>query len=587
MRTERVIVACIAAGFVLLALLFSTGPIFEGPDEIEHYRYIRAVQQGGGLPDALSRPRSQFHQAPLYYLMLWPLAPLAQDGDFAAIDGRLNPYYPYLIGVPGNDNKNLYLHPAAERFPALASETARTVHGLRLISVLLGLGTLLVSAAIFRLLWPGPDQAFRRMIALAVVAFWPQFAYLSATLNNDNLLIFLGTATLYALLRLQRDGPGQGRAVALGIVTGAALLTKVSALFLIFPVAYVFLRDRRLWRALPVAGALAAAVAGWWYVRNVTLYGDPTAMQAMLRAWQGETIGQSTLNLDARLDRLEYSFRTLWATFGQGAVPVGPALYVLYDVLTALILGGVLLSVAHWLRERRRMALPRLLRRRITLLLWFGAAWVGALLYTSATMWSGTQGRYLLPAIAAWGALAGLGAGRWPPVRARAVMGYGMAVVLFAAALACVIGYFLPAYLPLPAQTEPGRVLRWPTGAPAELVGVTPGTVQARPGDTFTITLVWRASGPADADTQMYLHSVDSALVRRDSLPGTGNLLASDWRDGLTWAERYVISLAPDAAPGDFDLIAGVYDPATGTAFPARSPSDGDIRAARLVVEGR
>jgi hypothetical protein len=128
--------------------------------------------------------------------------------------------------------------------------------------------------------------------------------------------------------------------------------------------------------------------------------------------------------------------------------------------------------------------------------------------------------------------------------------------------------------------------LNFPTGAPAALIGVSPAVIEARPGQMIAFTLSWRATGPADADTQMYLHSVGSDLVRRDSLPGTGNLLASDWRDGLSWAERYVIELPPDAAPGAYDLIAGVYDPASGAAFPAHSPADGNISAARLVVEG-
>jgi hypothetical protein len=583
--SERITTSFFAAGYLLLALLFSTGPIFEGPDEIEHYRYIRAVQQSGELPDALSRPRSQFHQAPLYYLMMLPLAPLINDGDFAEIDGRVNPNYPHLIGVPSNDNKNLYLHPAAERFPRLESETARAVHTLRLISVLLGLGTVLVSAAIFRLLWPNPEQAYRRHIALAVVAFWPQFAYLSGTLNNDNLLFFLSAVVLHLLLRLQRDGPGNRRAVWLGLATGAALLTKVSALFLVFPVALVFLTERRLWRALPMATIMVVAVAGWWYGRNVVLYGDPTNVQAMLQTWQAEDIGSGELSTELKLSRLEYTFRTLWATFGQGAVPVGSALYAVYDVLTALAIGGVLLVAAHWLRRLRAESLPQLMRRHVTLLVAFGLAWIGALAYTSATAWSGTQGRYLLPAIAAWGALAGVGAPRWLPARIRHAAGQVVPLVLLSAAFACAVVYFLPSYMPSPAREAPERELSWPTGTAAELIGISPATLEARPGDTIEITLYWRANGSADARLQMYLHSIDSSVVRRDSLPGTGNLLASDWSDGLTWAEHYTIAVPLDTpAPSRHDLIAGVYDPVADEAFPATSPLDGDIRVALLRI---
>jgi len=30
---------------------------------------------------------------------------------------------------------------------------------------------------------------------------------------------------------------------------------------------------------------VSAVLAGWWYVRNLTLYGDPLAMQATLTIW--------------------------------------------------------------------------------------------------------------------------------------------------------------------------------------------------------------------------------------------------------------------------------------------------------------
>src|SRR5262245_22948865 len=116
-RLERRIVGLMLVVYVLLALAFSLGPIFEGPDEIEHYRFIRQLAHTLALPDPRTQVRSQYHQAPLYYVIAAPLALLIDDSDFSQIDGRLNPYYPYEIGIPGNDNKNLYLHTRAEAFP--------------------------------------------------------------------------------------------------------------------------------------------------------------------------------------------------------------------------------------------------------------------------------------------------------------------------------------------------------------------------------------------------------------------------------------------------------------------------------------
>src|SRR5689334_1255591 len=104
-QRERQVVWLILGMYIVLALTFSLGPIFEGPDEIEHYRFIRSLAHTLALPDPRTQVRSQYHQAPLYYALAAPLALLTDDSDFSRIDGRLNPYYPYQLGIPGNDNK--------------------------------------------------------------------------------------------------------------------------------------------------------------------------------------------------------------------------------------------------------------------------------------------------------------------------------------------------------------------------------------------------------------------------------------------------------------------------------------------------
>jgi hypothetical protein len=69
--------------------------------------------------------------------------------------------------------------------------------------------------------------------------------------------------------------------VAAGLVLGFALLTKEMTLVLL-PVYAVSValgaRQRRQWRpelgAVRTIGAIAALTGGWWYVRNLALYGD-------------------------------------------------------------------------------------------------------------------------------------------------------------------------------------------------------------------------------------------------------------------------------------------------------------------------
>jgi hypothetical protein len=588
-RRERQIVGLMLVAYILLALAFSLGPIFEGPDEIEHYRFIRALVHDHALPDPYTQVRSQYHQAPLYYLLATPLALLTDDADFAQIDGRLNPYYPFEIGIPGNDNKNLYLHTRAEEFPYSGSGTARAVHVIRLLSIALGVCTILASYAIFRLLWP--DRPDRRLVALAVVAFTPQFLYLSGTINIDNLLYLLTTLTLLLLLRQWRDGPSRRGAVMLGLVLGAALLTKVNAVFLVFPVGLVFLMDRRSWRSVPLILAISLVIAGWWYVRNVILYGDPTGVRVLLETWKTETIRPGAIALDVGLPRLPYAYQTYWARFGQGAVPVAQPIYVFFDGLVIVTIAGL----AIWLVRRRSTSPPGPLSAsregelptfgsQILVVAVFGLSWVTALVYYASTAWSGNQGRYLLPGIAAWGALIALGLDQWTPRRLRMPAALVGAALLVAIAAVSVFSYFLPAYsvssAPPPEQIT--RPLWFRYGDVAELIGMSPAEPRARPGDIIHITLYWRALRPTATRIQSYLHSADSDVVKRDSLPGTGNLLSTDWLPGQMWAENYVVPI-PSETPiqAVYPLLAGLYDPAAGQNLPV---TDGSGNPATPVI---
>ncbi len=558
---ERCSVALIVAAHILLALTFSAGPIFEGPDEIEHYRYVRYLVSERSLPPPTAQPRGEYHQAPLYYLLAAPLAMLTDDQDFAQIEGRLNPYYGAHIDATGNDNKNLYLHTRAEAFPYTDSPTARAVHLLRLLSVLLGAGTVVLSHAILRLLWP--EQPSRRLLALGLIAFWPQFIYLSSVITNDSLLITLATACLWLIVRAIRTGWNRRIALALGAVLGAMMLTKVSAVFALLPVVLAFAMDRRAWHVAPLTAAAVAIVAGGWYARNALIYGDPTLTQAMLRSWESEVIRPGTLALDVAWERVPFAYETAWARFGQGAVPVGRGIYALFDAMVIASLVGLAMRMACAVWVTRHTWLVMVDTRTTLVITAFAGAWVGSLFYLASVAWSGNQGRYVLPGIAAWTVLIATGLEAWVPRRVRLPFALGTIAILGSVAAVCAFGYFLPAYRVASVPEPIAHPLAYRYAGVAELIGMAPAAPKAHPGETIRLSLYWRALEPADAHLQTYLHSVESAVVRRDSLPGTGNLLAADWEPGQTWAEHYVVAIPPDTPPQTvYTLVAGLYDPA-------------------------
>ncbi|MBN1287976.1 MAG: phospholipid carrier-dependent glycosyltransferase, partial [Anaerolineae bacterium] len=298
-RREQQIFWAILIAHTALALSFSLGPIFEGPDEIEHYRYVRTLAQTGALPDPYAQIRGEYHQPPLLYLALVPFTWLADGSDFDQIDGRLNPHYPYLVQVPGGDNKNKFIHTRAEAFPYTGSSTARAVHLMRLLSVAAGAGTVLASRAVFRLLWP--ENAALRLLATGIVAFWPQFIYMSSVISNDSILIFISTLALFLLLWAQHHDPSWRWAAALGVTLGAALLTKISAGLLALPVAAFFVFANRKWRYVLPVGAVTGLAAGWWYIHNWLRYGDPLGTKAAAHTWAFEVIRPGEFALDIAL----------------------------------------------------------------------------------------------------------------------------------------------------------------------------------------------------------------------------------------------------------------------------------------------
>ncbi len=587
-RRERRLVGLIVLAHLLLALGFSLGPVFEGPDEVEHYRYTCTLARTLALPDPYAQMRGEYHQAPLAYILLAPIARLMDDHDFAAFDERLNPYYGARIYAHGNDNKNRFLHTRAEAFPYTDSPTALAVHLMRLVQVLLGAGTVLAAYALFRTLWPrAPAQ---RLLALGIVAFWPQLAYLSGVVTNDNLLILLSTLNLWALLRLPERPLTQREALGWGALLGALMLTKTSAIFSVAFTGLILLVHPHSRRRVPLIVATALLVGGWWYVHNALRDGDPANQRAVAVTWGPEIVRGGQFVLETGLQRVGFAYRTLWARFGEGAVAVAPWIYSVFDALTiaALLgLGGRALTALYAVARGHRA--DRQTRWRALILGGFGLSWIGALVYLVGTHWSGNQGRYALPAVGVWGTLLALGLTWWWPRRWRLPLSLALNGALAALAVTALLAYFLPAYRPARPDAPPARPLHYRFGDYAELLGISPAQPRAAPGETVRITLYWRALRPADRDLTVYLHTAETDLVRRDSYPATGNLLATDWRADEQWVEHYIVEIPPDAPPQTvWPLIAGLYDLRAQTPLPAYDAAGREVTplVGRLAIRG-
>ena len=574
-RLETAFFVVIVLVYLALALGVFTAPPLEGAEELEHYRFIRTLVRTHALPDPYESWGGQYHQTPLYYLLQAPIYALApDDDDFEDVSTRLNPFYGYAFNSVSRDNKNLYLHRQNELFPPEHSGTASAVYAMRLFSVALGVGILFASQRVFRVLWP--DHAPRRVLALAVVAFQPHFIQVTATINNDNLLILLATLGLWLTLLNVREGPSWPRAAWLGVILGLALLAKVNATFLAIPVGVAVLSDRRSWRYAVLTLGIVALVAGWWYVRNWIKYDDPTGGSLLFNVTQpDEAIEGGGLAPKVGWPRLRFAYETFWARFGDGRVSVPDPVYTFFDEMLIIAGAGLLLQAGRAARNLRRSPpdwgtlKPALVQ--ITVLVVFGLTWIALLFYFSSRAWSGVQGRYLLPGIAAWAALIAWGLEAWLPRRVHWPSA-GIATPLLAGiAGVCLWGYYLPAYRVQAAPETVEVPVLYCYEDYAELIGMGPPQPRAHPGETIRLRLYWRALAPTPGKEFLsYVHSVESDMVRRDSHPATGNLLSSDWKPGETWTEEYVVKIPADASPQQvYPLVAGLYDP--GAAHPLKA----------------
>lgn len=587
-QRERLIVIVVLAVFILLAVGFSLGPIFEGPDELEHYRFVRELAETRALPDP-RQPHEEYHQPPLYYVLAALIKAPINDADFEQVE--VNPYHLYHNHgekfIAGNDNKNHLIHPQSESFPFIQSGTALAVHLIRLLSVACGACSILMCYFIFSMLWP--NRSDLRLFSLAIGACWPLMLYMSSTVSNDALTILLSCLSLLLVLRQVRHGPSLLSAMIMGLVLGLALLTKVSSLLLAIPVGVAVAIDlRHTWKHALVTLTLTIAIAGWWYARNMLLYGQVSAMYS---SWPALEVQAGQLAFSDGLGRLSFVYQRLWARLGANSIVVAPAIYRFFDVLTALGLVGAVVQFARRWRIRHEKPWAHSIPREIVVMTAFAIALLAAIVYYTYTNWAGNQGRFLLPGVAIWSALLAVGLEVWVPRSIRLPATFCFMGIMASVAAACLFGYYLPAYRPLTAPTQLEHPLAFRYGEAAELIGIDPDLTRARPGEMVRITLIWRAIQPTDTRLQVYLHSTDpdGRLVRRDSLPATGNLLSTEWLPGQTWAEEYVIPIPADTEEqAAYPLIAGLYDPQAAQTLQAFDASGSEVTpiVGRIAVIG-
>jgi len=254
-------------------------PVFYAPDEQSHFNYVKQLAEKHSLPvltKGLGDPANEweFHQPPLYYLLLVPV------------------YWAAQILFPQPDG---------------------AVFALRLCSVFLWMLNVWFGVAFLKRLQTKDE--FQWLCVLTLGCLLPTHVFVSSAINNDNLLILLGTAALWLLMDQERT---LRKSAALGVLLGLGLLAKPSGVVLFPAVGLLVVLEAVQRRITPRAAivhlvtvfGLATLLYAPWAARNWRLYATftPESLTVIPRQWPSM--------VDGLLSAAHNLTKTFWSVSG-------------------------------------------------------------------------------------------------------------------------------------------------------------------------------------------------------------------------------------------------------------------------------
>ena len=322
-------------GYLLVGGLYATQvPAWQAPDEPAHYNYVRQLADGR-LP--VISP-GDWDQA---YLEEIKGARFAPEYSVTAIEYEdWQPPLYYLLITP------VFILSGGALLP------------LRLASLLIGVGIIVLAYHIARLLFPQAEWV--AWSTAVFVAFIPQHVAMLASINNDSLSELLIGLLLYLTLRwITRQGIRNQRddrrwLIGLGLILGLGFLTKATVYLMTPVLAIVLLWQywrtwQRLFQAFVLLFAPAFLLGALWWVRNIIVYGGLDILGKA--AHDSVVVGQprtvdwiSQYGVVETIEQfLQTTFNSFWGQFGWMAVPMQTEVYWLLLVLSGTAVVGLFL----------------------------------------------------------------------------------------------------------------------------------------------------------------------------------------------------------------------------------------------------
>jgi 4-amino-4-deoxy-L-arabinose transferase-like glycosyltransferase len=617
--TYRRILTLIVIAFAILAIIYALAtPPLEASDEYKHYPVVHHVQTKGTMPildsDDPGLWLQEAAQPPLYYLIMAAITSWINTDDLTDLH-QVNPHA--YVGNPNQiANKNIIIHsPEREAFPWQGSILA--IYVIRFLGIVFGIGTILITASLGRTLFNSEVG----LLAAGLTAFNPMYLFVTSAVNNDSLTIFLGHVGLYLLVLIWRNHLDPRRRwwyyALLGIVLGLGILTKLSlgALLGLTGIALAAMAWRnRNWRFIILGGGivlfLAILISSPWFIRNMRLYGDPTALDVFISV-QG--IRSSPITLRDWISEFGTFYRSFWGLFGGVNVASPELIYHAYNLLAFIgIIGFFRWS---WKQIKQpslssqagnskgdpspfadekispdsKAAISSLNPHRGT---WLLLTWA-VLLFFLLIRWNiiapSFQGRLIFPALGALNVLWAVGLLIWVNPKNRRRLAMGLVAAAFTVAMLLPWITIKPAYaFPEPLESVPQDVSFGPIIFRAgedeiHLVGVEFPTEQSvAPGDDpIEVVMYWQAPKPVQQDYLSTIHLLgrkNTSVGFVNRYPGWGMIPTSLWQPGEVWRDVYNIYVNGDAdSPSRLQVKASLYDSGRNQDLAAYGPDEEPI----------
>ncbi|MEO1288628.1 MAG: DUF2142 domain-containing protein [Chloroflexota bacterium] len=604
--------------YVIFGSIFMVStPILEASDELWHFGMVEYLRENNGQlpvydvsdPDLIYENnrdtiyRQEGSQPPLYY---YTMALLSSPFDISDAEQYRIPNPHVRAGEPGSfANKNLVLHPV-DGVPLTGTPLA--IYVMRLFGIAMGIVTIWAVWQSGELI--APHRPVVGLLAGVLTAFNPMFLFISASVNNDTMVIMLNSVVILLALQTLREGFDLRRSLLLAILLGLATLTKLSALVLVPVIAvaglWVARRDKDLSGVFILGIAMFVAwvtIAGWWYVRNFNLYGELFGTQTMAMV---AGVREDPYTFFTFLGEFEGFRQGYWGVFGAFSIITSPLVYAIADFIVFVGIFGVIFLVSQLVSIQDFS----FARREISLVLFLlGIVLIGIIAYLNWTsMTYASQGRLLFPFFAAISPLLAVGLIEilwWvlfllsPPDRSYVRAGDAVPEPILRESLqwpvrlAGFIVLLIPILTILPQYRAPRPIELADIPDDANrifaeydnirLIGYDAVDRRYLPGERVRFTLYWEVIEPTEDDLTMAIALVspfgDEISTRTISTyPGGGTLRTSTWEAGDIYADTYELTLLRNVhSRYPFDLSINWYDEIPEARVTATNENDSTI----------